>query len=353
MDLPSVVDPLLKWYRVNARNLPWREDHSPYRVWLSEIMLQQTRVEAVIPYFNRFLAALPSIRALAEAEEEQLLKLWEGLGYYTRVRNLQKAARMIMSNYDGEFPQDYAAIRSLPGIGEYTAGAIASIAFGQPAPAVDGNVLRVLSRLLESREDIRKPKLKAGFTEALRQVYPQKHCGDFTQALMELGATVCLPNGDPKCGECPLASICLAFRNGTFREIPVKTEKKPRRIEQRTILLIHCDGEFALRRRPPRGLLAGMMELPGLDGTYTIPGLRRHLEESGIHAEAIRRGIRSKHIFSHVEWHMESCELECPERPAGFEWFTLSDLRERVSLPTAFQPFASRLAELYRDCFGQ
>ena len=353
MDLSSVVDPLLKWYRVNARILPWREDHSPYRVWLSEIMLQQTRVEAVIPYFNRFLTALPSIRALAEAEVEQLLKLWEGLGYYTRVRNLQKAAQLILKEYNGEFPRDHAAIRSLPGIGEYTAGAIASIAFGQPVPAVDGNVLRVLSRLLESREDIRKPGVKTEFTEALRQIYPSEHCGDFTQALMELGATVCLPNGDPKCGECPLAFLCRAFRNGSFREIPVKTGKKPRRVEQRTILLIHCNGEFALKRRPPRGLLAGMMEFPGLDGVCTLSGIRRYLESSGTHAGTIRKGIRSKHIFSHVEWHMVSYELETTDRSIGFEWIPLAEIRERVSLPTAFQPFASRLEELYRDRFAQ
>ena len=295
----------------------------------------------------------PDVETLAKASEDEVMKCWQGLGYYSRVRNMQKAAKECLALYQGKMPGTYKELQSLPGIGEYTAGAIASFAYKEPVPAVDGNVLRVLSRLLESREDIRKPKLKAEFTEALRQVYPQEHCGDFTQALMELGATVCLPNGDPKCSECPLASFCLAFRNGTFREIPVKTEKKPRRIEQRTILLIHCNGEFALRRRPLRGLLAGMMEFPGLDGTYTIAGLRRHLEKSGIRAETIRRGIRSRHIFSHVEWHMESCELECPERPAGFEWFTLPALRDRVSLPTAFQPFASRLAELYRDRFGQ
>lgn len=339
MKLPSVTEPLLSWYRAHARVLPWREDHSPYRVWLSEIMLQQTRVEAVIPYFERFLAALPSIRALAEAKEELLLKLWEGLGYYTRVRNLQKAAQTIMRDHNGEFPSEYEAIRALPGIGDYTAGAIASIAFGQPAPAVDGNVLRVLSRILESREDIRKPKLKAHFTEELRRIYPETHCGDFTQSLMELGATVCLPNGEPKCGECPVAPLCLAFRHNTFREIPVKTEKKPRRIEERTILLMRCGGKIALKRRPAHGLLAGMMELPGLDGVLSETELKQHLDERGIEVRSIRRGIRSKHIFSHIEWHMRSYELDCAEPPPGYEWFSPAELRERISLPTAFQPF--------------
>lgn len=337
------VDALLTWFRANARVLPWREHRTPYRVWLSEIMLQQTRAEAVVPYFERFLAALPDIRALAEADEEPLLKLWEGLGYYSRVRNLRKAARLIATRHNGEFPSGFADIRALPGIGDYTAGAIASIAFGQPVPAVDGNVLRVLSRFQESRLDVAKQKTRRMFTEQLRRIYPKGHCGDFTESLMELGATVCLPNGEPLCNICPLASACLAHRNGSWRELPVKAEKKPRRIEKRTVLLIHHDGRIALRRRPRRGLLAGMMEFPNLEGWLSKEAVLEHLEECGASVTGIRAGIEAKHIFSHVEWLMHGVSVICSVAPEGFEWVSPAELHERISLPSAFSAFSGRL----------
>lgn len=337
------VDALLTWFRANARVLPWREHRTPYRVWLSEIMLQQTRVEAVIPYFERFLAALPDIRALAEADEELLLKLWEGLGYYSRVRNLQKAAKIIATQHGGEFPSGFSGIRALPGIGDYTAGAIASIAFEQPFPAVDGNVLRVLSRFQESRLDITKLKTRQMFTEQLRRIYPEGHCGDFTESLMELGATVCLPNGEPLCSLCPLASACLAHRNGTRSELPVKAEKKPRRIEKRTVLLIHHDGRIALQRRPRRGLLAGMMEFPNPEGWLSESAVRKYLEERGASVAELRTGIEAKHIFSHIEWRMHSFSVFCSAAPEGFEWVTPAELRERISLPSAFSAFAGGL----------
>ena len=236
---------------------------------LSEIMLQQTRVEAVKQYYQRFLAALPTVEALAQAPEEQLLKLWEGLGYYNRARNLQQAARQIVTVYGGRFPQTAAELSALPGIGEYTAGAIASICFDQPAPAVDGNVLRVASRLTEDFAPIDKSWVKKGLTAALAACYPQQHAGDFTQSLMELGATVCLPNGAPHCQACPLAGVCLARANGSVNLLPQKTPKKPRRQEQRTVLILRCGDTVALQKRPAKGLLAGLWEFPNLLGRLT------------------------------------------------------------------------------------
>ena len=209
-DLYKIVEPLLAWYEKNRRKLPWRENVSAYRVWVSEIMLQQTRVEAVKPYFARFIDALPDVSDLADCEEEKLLKLWEGLGYYNRVRNMQKAAKTVMEEYGGQLPDDYEKLLSLKGIGSYTAGAIASIAYGIPVPAVDGNVLRIITRLTQDESDIMKQSVKKRVEQALLEVMPQKRAGVFNQALMELGATVCVPNGAPLCEACPWKEFCLA-----------------------------------------------------------------------------------------------------------------------------------------------
>ena len=221
---------LLPWFAEHRRDLPWRRDREPYHVWLSEIMLQQTRVEAVRGYYLRFLERLPDIAALASAPEDVLLKLWEGLGYYSRVRNLQKAAQCVMEQHGGEFPQELSAIRALPGIGDYTAGAIASICFEAPTAAVDGNVLRVILRLTVCADSPADVRVRRRIGEELSAVYPAGHCGDFTQALMELGATVCLPNGAPQCGACPLRALCEAHAQGTELQFPTKPPKKPRRI---------------------------------------------------------------------------------------------------------------------------
>ena len=264
--LAAIVQPLLSWYDTHARVLPWREHPAPYRVWVSEIMLQQTRVEAVKPYFERFMTALPTIRDLAEAPEDVILKLWEGLGYYNRVRNMQKAARKLVAEYDGQMPADFDAILALPGIGSYTAGAIASIAFGLPYPAVDGNVLRVLSRIEKNYDDILKQSVKRRFEQEVKAVIPADRAGDFSQSLIELGAIVCVPNGAPKCGECPLAALCEAHKNGVETELPKKTPPKSRRIEDKTVLVLVSDNQAALRKRPAKGLLAGLYELPNLEG---------------------------------------------------------------------------------------
>ena len=237
-ELNQLPIPLLLWYRENARVLPWRSDPTPYRVWISEIMLQQTRVAAVLDFYRRFLEAVPTVADLAALPEDALMKLWQGLGYYSRARNLQKAARQIMENFGGVFPNTYDGIRSLAGVGDYTAGAVASIAFGLPVPAVDGNVLRVVTRVTGDAGDITAPAVKRRITEALRQIIPTEAPGQFNQAMMELGATVCLPNGAPLCGRCPAAEFCRARLEDRIGQLPVKAPKKARRIERRSVYLI-------------------------------------------------------------------------------------------------------------------
>ena len=324
---------LLPWYKENRRELPWRQDKEPYHVWLSEIMLQQTRVEAVKGYYLRFLQTLPTIRALADADEETLNKLWEGLGYYSRVRNLHKAAMQIMERHSGIFPQDYTCVRALCGIGDYTAGAVCSICFDLPTPAVDGNVLRVCARLTADASPIDKPQTKKALTEALAAVYP-KESGDFTQALMELGATVCVPNGAPNCAVCPLSGICLAHKSGTQLQYPVKSEKKPRKTQQLTVLLLHDEDDFALRKRPGTGLLAGLWEFPHLDGSLTAAQVLDYLEQQGIEALDMEKTVEKIHIFTHVQWHMTGMFIRC-RRGGNYTWGKPSD----YALPTAFRIF--------------
>lgn len=310
--LGGITEPLLKWYDSNRRILPWREEPAPYRVWVSEIMLQQTRVEAVKPYFERFMKALPDIASLAAAEEQTLLKLWEGLGYYNRVRNLNKAAVRIQEEFGGRMPDTYEELTSLPGIGSYTAGAIASIAYGKRLPAVDGNVLRVVSRLRADERDIADTKVKKSVEESIAAILPDRP-GDFNQAMMELGATVCLPNGQPKCAECPLAAQCLARAQGNVQDYPKKTPKKQRKEEEKTVFVIWDGNKAALRKRPEKGLLAGMYEFPHaqdhLDTTQAVDWLR----ERGIAALHLEKLEESKHIFTHKEWHMTGYSVRVDE----------------------------------------
>ena len=267
--LQQIPEKLLKWYDQNARILPWRENPQPYRVWVSEIMLQQTRVEAVKPYFERFLKALPTVEDLAQAPEEQLLKLWEGLGYYNRVRNLQRGARAVMTEHGGVIPASFEALKKLPGIGDYTAGAIGSIAFQIPVPAVDGNVLRVISRVLYRRDNILDAKVKRRIEGEIKEILPER-TGDFNQSLMELGATVCLPNGAPKCNECPLQELCRAHLVGDEESLPVKTKAKKRKIEQRTVFLLVCDGKIALRKRPEKRASGGTLGIAVAGGNAGV-----------------------------------------------------------------------------------
>ena len=342
--LSALPELLLPWFEAHRRPLPWRESREPYRVWLSEVMLQQTRVEAVRGYYARFLAALPDIPALAAADGELLHKLWEGLGYYSRVRNLQKAAREIMERHGGVFPSDYAAIRALPGIGDYTAGAIASICFELPAPAVDGNVLRVLSRLCADGRCVDEPATKRAWRDALAAVYPAGRCGDFTQALMELGATVCVPNGAPDCERCPLSGLCAA-RDGRWRGLPVRAEKRARRRETLTLLVLRCGDRWALRRRAGRGLLAGLWEWPNVPGELDAQAALSLAERWGCEPAELERELRRGHVFTHVEWDMRCWRLRCAAAPESFTWVTAEELERDYALPTAFRQFWDAVRE--------
>ncbi len=340
MILPqNLAELLLPWYRANRRDLPWRETTDPYRIWLSEIMLQQTRVEAVKGYYLRFLAALPDIRSLAECPEDKLLKLWEGLGYYTRARNLQKAAQRIMAEYGGRFPREPELVLSLPGIGLYTVGAICSICFDDPIPAVDGNVLRVCARLTASRSDISLPAVKREVTEALLPRFPAQGCGDFNQAMMELGATVCVPRGSPLCDSCPLAADCLSGKDRLWGEIPVIAPKKARRREEVSVFLLRCADRFALRKRPRSGLLSGLWEFPSEPGNFTPQQALDRAAEWGCEPAALQRITQQEHVFTHREWLMTGFEIACSAMPDRFSWATGEELENVYSLPSAFRKF--------------
>ena len=337
-ELEQLPIPLLLWYREHARVLPWRSDPTPYHVWVSEIMLQQTRVAAVLDYYRRFLEAAPDVAALADLPQERLMKLWQGLGYYSRARNLQKAARQIMGEHGGVFPRTYEAIRALAGVGDYTAGAIASIAFGEDVPAVDGNVLRVVMRLTDCRDDIADPKVKKIVRAQIQAIMPEaaEDIRVFNQATMELGATVCAPNGPPRCLECPARDFCLGRLRGTAEDLPVKGAKKPRRVEERTVFLLLRQGRIALRKRPGTGLLAGLWEFPNVEGALDEAGASAVAEGWGLVPRQWESRLTARHIFTHVEWHMTGYTLEVAgEGPADFVWASVGELGDRA-VPSAF-----------------
>ena len=334
--LPGV---LLPWYEKNARDLPWRHTKEPYRVWVSEIMLQQTRVEAVIGYYERFMEAFPTVQALAEADEARVLKLWEGLGYYSRARNLQKTAKLLTETQNGAFPDTAEALEKLPGIGAYTAGAVASICFEQPAAAVDGNVLRIIMRMTADGRPIDLPQVKKEIGEALCKVYPKGHCGAFTQALMELGATVCGPNRAPQCEVCPIAALCLARAHGTAAALPVKAPKRAKRAEDYTVFCLRCGDRLAVERRPEHGLLAGLWELPNTPGLLDERQAGEYASGQGLGDVRLRSARDGRHIFTHIVWTMRCYTLECSAMPPRYHWATPDELREEISLPTAFRQF--------------
>ncbi len=350
MKLETLVEPLLGWYNASHRILPWREHITPYRVWISEIMLQQTRVEAVKPYYERFLQALPDIGKLAAVSEEELLKLWEGLGYYNRARNLKKAAILIEEKYGGQMPKTYAELLTLPGIGSYTAGAIASIAFGEPVPAVDGNVLRILARVLADDSDIKEPKTRRRMEGLLAAVMPDGQAGAFNQAMMELGAVICIPNGEPKCVLCPWREYCRARAEDAVSSYPKKSPKKARGIEEKTVLLLQDENRTALHRRPFQGLLAGMYEFPTLAGHRSEEEVLAYLKELGYKAVRIRRLEDAVHIFTHKEWHMIGYavrvdELERPQadEESGLLFVETEEAEKRYPIPSAFAAYAKYL----------
>ena len=350
--LNEMAEPLMAWYRNHKRDLPWRRNPDAYRVWVSEIMLQQTRVEAVKSYYERFLRELPTVEALARAEEDTLLKLWEGLGYYNRVRNMQKAAQQIMIDYHGRFPDTYEEIRSLKGIGNYTAGAISAFAFGIPKPAVDGNVLRVVSRLTGSREDIMKQSVRKKIEEALEKVIPADGASDFNQGLIELGAIVCVPNGEPKCGECPVAHLCEARKQGTACEIPVKSKGKVRKMEKRTVLLFKDGQRLAIQKRPSKGLLAGLYEFPNEPGHMTMKEVTEYSKSIGLMPIRVKKLDTAKHIFSHIEWHMTGYEVMVDElektNQKDFLFIHPEEIEKKYSMPSAFEKY-TRYAGIKKD----
>lgn len=333
-DFQRIPAPLLSWYRENKRDLPWRKEPTAYRVWVSEIMLQQTRVEAVKEYYARFMAALPTVEALAYCEEEKLLKLWEGLGYYSRVRNLQKAAEIIVGRYDGEFPQTVEGLKTLPGIGSYTAGAIASIAFGQKAAAVDGNVFRVASRLEENPTVISDAKYRKYLERELSSVYPEegKDCSDFTQSLFELGALICKPQ-NPSCESCPISSLCRAYKNGTTALYPVLPQKKEKRQERVYVFLIETSEGFCIRRRE-EGVLKGMNEFPSFvaNGGEMPEDI---LNEWGMYGFTEVKRQKFVHIFTHIRWDITCIWVRTES--SIFDAYSLDEIEESISLPTAFK----------------
>ncbi len=336
--LSQLPELLLPWFYENRRELPWRKDKEPYHIWLSEIMLQQTRVEAVKGYYKRFLEAVPDIASLADADDELLHKLWEGLGYYSRVRNLKKAAAVIMQAHSGVFPTSYEAVRKLPGIGDYTAGAVCAIAFDQKTPAVDGNVLRVVSRLTNDPTSIDTPAMKKNTSQLLRQIYPDR-AGDFTQALMELGATLCGPNRKPDCEGCPCRDICLGYARKTAEELPVKQPKKARKQVDMTVFILSCNGQYALEKRKEKGLLAGLWQFPNTEDFLDAPQAVDHLNKQGIAVKDILRQVERKHIFTHIQWNMRGYYMDVSEHKDEYIWLPPERIEAEAALPTAFRMF--------------
>lgn len=322
---------LTKWYQRSHRDLPWRRAADPYSVWISEIMLQQTRVAAVIPFYERFLSELPTIQDLANIEDDRLMKLWQGLGYYSRARNLKKTAVMIVEKNAGMFPNTFQDLMKLPGIGSYTAAAIASIVFGERVPAVDGNVLRVMARLTDDVRSIADPQTKKAVFSELLPLMPSEP-GVFNQAMMELGAVVCTPNGEPRCMECPVRQYCQSLHNGTVFSRPVKSGKAPRTVEQMTVFVLRNGNGYLIRKRPDSGLLAGLYELPNMPGHLSSQDAAGFLTKLKIHPAGPITVYDRTHVFTHREWHMRVYSMPVfSETPEGWDWFDGSQ-----SIPSAF-----------------
>ena len=337
--MKNVVELLLNWYQENKRDLPWRKDKDPYHIWISEIMLQQTRIEAVITYYERFMKRLPSIQDLSLISEDELLKLWEGLGYYSRARNLKKAASIIMEQYSGTFPNTFQKIITLPGIGEYTAGAISSICFKEKEVSVDGNVMRVYLRVEDKDLDINDLKTKKMIGEKIKKILP-KESGDFNQAIMELGETICIPNGTPKCNICPLINHCKAKKNHRESCIPRKTKKKEKEEEFYTVFLLKYKDFFAIQKRE-NGLLTNMWEFPNKKGKLS----KKEIEE--IFSKNCEKAISSTHIFTHKKWIMDSYLIEVKNQLEEYTWLSLNEIEQSYAIPTAFKPFLNYLKIKY------
>lgn len=346
-EIEELIEPLLQWYEKNKRQLPWRDDKDPYHIWVSEIMLQQTRVEAVKPYYETFMKTLPTIEDLAQAKEEDLLKLWEGLGYYNRVRNMQKAAKIIVEQYHGSMPNTAEQLQTLPGIGAYTAGAIASIAYQEAVPAVDGNVLRVFARVAYDEQDIGEEKTKKRLSAYLKGITKEMDWGQWNQSLMELGALVCLPNGQPLCQQCPWRAFCKTKEQGALERIPVKKKKIKQQREERTVLLIRDGDKILLHKRKNKGLLAGMYELVNLDGHKKEEEVTQYLKKLGLHPLQLKRLQKEEHIFSHIRWEMIGYEVLLEDVDFSgqtklqqeYRFATVEETRKKYPVPAAFEKY--------------
>lgn len=340
--MKKMTKPIIQWYQENKRELPWRKEKNPYHIWISEIMLQQTRIEAVKQYYKRFLEELPTIEDLATIKEERLLKLWEGLGYYNRARNLKKAAQTIQEKYQGEMPKKYEELIQLAGIGEYTAGAISSIAYDEKVPAVDGNVLRVVSRVIGSKKDVLESKTKKELTEKLQQIMP-KQAGDFNEGLMELGELICIPNGDPLCAKCPLQEICVANKEGLTGVIPVRNLKIKRKKENITVFLLEHGDKIAIRKRAPKGLLANMYEFPNVNQRINPKDLQKILQEWNLVGKKEEKIGTHHHVFSHIEWDMIGYKIQVKSGNQEFIWVKKQEILEQYPIPGAFVPFVKKM----------
>lgn len=329
------IKKLLQWYQENKRDLPWRHTKDAYKIWISETMLQQTRVDTVIPYYERFLKTVPSIKALANVREDILLKLWEGLGYYSRARNLQKAAKMLQNNGLNFLPPIKEELQSLPGIGPYTVGAILSIAYDIPEPAIDGNVLRVLSRVFEEKEEILKPKVRIMYTLILKKLMKNEIPSLFTQSFIELGALVCTKN--PLCEECPLRSCCQAYKHHTVLDYPVKKIKKEKPVLLKTVLIFEYHQTFLIRKRKEIGLLANLYEFWTLDFPLNDNDVQEYLENENISFDKIKNLGEVIHIFSHQKWIIKVYSVSLNKKIKDELFVTEKDLLEKYSLPTVFQ----------------
>lgn len=341
IDKTGFADALLRWHETHARDLPWRGETDPYRIWLSEIMLQQTRTETVKRYYAAFLREFPTVFALADAEPERVLKCWEGMGYYSRARNLHAAAKQVARERNGVFPKTAETLRALPGVGAYAAGAIASIAYGERTPALDGNQARVLARVFNVTAEIRTPQ--ALYAQAML-LMPREQTGEYNQAMMGLGALVCTPS--PDCDACPVRRFCDAYAFGDPRTLPVKPEKKARAIENRAIALVVHNGRVLVRRRPSRGLLAGLWEFPGFPDSRTPDDVRACLDELGISARFIKTLPRAVHVFSHLEWHMTGFLFEADAPTDGF---VSAEALAALPLPTALATYRRETEALLRE----
>lgn len=335
---------LLYWFERNLRDLPWRQDRDPYKIWVSEIMLQQTRVDTVIPYFQRFLDRFPTLEDLAEAHEDEVLKLWEGLGYYSRARNLHAGVKEVSATYGGLVPDSPEEISKIKGVGPYTAGAILSIAYGKPEPAVDGNVMRVLSRLLLIEEDIQKAKTRKQFETIIRSLIAKENPSYFNQALMELGALICTPKS-PKCDQCPVKSHCKAQEKGVQSHLPVKGKAKPPRPVQLSVAFIMKEDRFFIRKRPEQGLLAGLWELPSQEGSQE--DLKHHLrDEHGIDLTEGAFLFHHQHTFSHLQWQMDVYSYRVEDDKEGKQggWIGWDEL-DRYTFPVSYQKIFNQIKE--------